>query len=109
MASVRFEYEGQISSGANSWDNDSNKRVIISLDDNDLTVNELLEEFMNFMKAIGYSFELGDRLDIVNDFKEIKTPETHVGYGAVPPQPIVDESGGVIGVAYPSATAKDPY
>jgi hypothetical protein len=78
MANVRFEYEGQVSSGGlNSWDRDSRKRVSVELDDNDLTVDEMLEEFMNFMKAIGYNFELGDHLEVVNDFK-IATRETPV-------------------------------
>ena len=95
MANVKFEYEGQVSSGGlNSWDNDSRKRVAIELDDNDLTVDEMLEEFMNFMKAIGYNFELGDHLEVVNDFK----PEKQVSQ----PQPIVDEGGTVIGVAAPT-------
>ena len=106
MSKVLFEYEGQVSSGGlNSWDRDSNKRVTIELNDDDLTVDEMLNEFMNFMQAIGYSFELGDRFEVVNDFKqtELKTP----------PQPtvedykidfskydaIVDESGTVIGTA----------
>ena len=94
MANVKFEYEGQVSSGGlNSWDNDSRKRVSVELDDNDLTVDEMLEEFMNFMKAIGYNFELGDHLEVVNDFKT--QPQSQ-------PQPIVDEGGTVIGVAAPT-------
>lgn len=106
MANVRFEYSGQVSAGGlNSWDQDSTKRVSIELDDNDLTVDEMLEEFMNFMKAIGYNFELGDRFEVVNDLKDWKnsvdtSSGSHPGYGAVPPQPIVDEGGGVIGVAF---------
>ena len=92
MANIKFEYEGQVSSGGlNSWDNDSRKRVTVELDDNDLTVDEMLEEFMNFMQAIGYKFELGDRLEVVNDFKKSESQ----------PQPIVDEGGGVIGAAFP--------
>ena len=92
---VKFEYEGQVSSGGlNSWDRDSRKRVSVELDDNDLTVDEMLEEFMNFMKAIGYNFELGDHLEVVNDFKNQKAE----------PQPIVDEGGTVIGVAHPAPT-----
>lgn len=64
---VKFEYTGRLSDGK-TWDLDSNKRVTVELEDNDLTVYELLEEFMNFLQAIGYKFELGDHLDIVNDF-----------------------------------------
>lgn len=72
MAKVVFEYEGQLSAGLDSWDNDSRKRVSVELDDNDLTVDEMLEEFMNFMQAVGYKFELGDRLEVVNDFKQVE-------------------------------------
>jgi hypothetical protein len=35
----------------------------------DATVPEVLEEFMNFLKACGYCFDIDDRLDVVNDFK----------------------------------------
>ena len=72
MAKVVFEYEGQVSAGLNSWDRDSQKRVTVELNDDDLTVPEMLEEFMNFMQAIGYKFEIGDRFDVVNDFKSSK-------------------------------------
>lgn len=97
MANVRFEYRGQLSAGLNAWDRDSNKRIIVELTDDDLSVNEMLEEFMNFMKAIGYNFDLGDHLEVVNDFKT--QPQSQ-------PQPIVDEGGGVIGMAAPLA---DPF
>ncbi len=69
MANVRFEYSGKLS-GGRFWDETSNKRVTVELDDNDITVDEMLEEFMNFMQAIGYKFELGDRFGVVNDFKD---------------------------------------
>lgn len=105
MSKVVFEYEGQVSSGGlNSWDRDSNKRVTIELNDDDLTVDEMLNEFMNFMQAIGYSFELGDRFEVVNDFKktELKTPtpqptveEYKIDFSKY--DPIVDEGGTVIG------------
>jgi hypothetical protein len=68
MANVKFEYTGKLSDGR-YFDSDSVKRVVVELDDNDLTTSEMLEEFMNFMQAIGYKFELGDRFDVVNDFK----------------------------------------
>lgn len=108
MSKVLFEYEGQLSSGGlNSWDRDSNKRVTVELNDDDLTVDEMLNEFMNFMQAIGYSFELGDRFEVVNDFKktELKTPtpsqptveEYKIDFSKY--DPIVDESGTVIGTA----------
>ena len=107
MSKVLFEYEGHVSNGGlNSWDRDSRKRVTVELDDNDLTVDEMLEEFMNFMQAIGYKFELGDRLEVVNDFKTEKKDDFKIDFSAYDaaqkaPQPIVDESGGMIGVAQP--------
>ena len=91
---VKFEYTGKLSDGR-YFDTDSTKRVTIELDDNDLSVNEMLEEFMNFMKAIGYNFDLGDHLEVVNDFKLSSTEQTAA------PQPIVDEGGTVIGSASP--------
>ena len=112
MSKVVFEYEGQVSSGGlNSWDRDSSKRVTVELNDDDLTVNEMLNEFMNFMQAIGYSFELGDRFEVVNDFKqtELKTPPQPTD-AEQKGQPIVDEGGTVIGMAAPlTKTQCDPY
>lgn len=102
MANVKFEYEGQVSSGGlNSWDRDSRKRVSVELDDNDLTVDEMLEEFMNFMQAIGYKFDIGDRFEVVNDFKTNKDEfkldfskydagTSDPNFGAVPPNPASD-------------------
>ena len=100
MPNIRFEYSGKLSDGR-FWDETSNKRVTIELDDNDLTVPEMLEEFMNFMQAIGYKFEIGDRFDVVNDFKDGNKQDqldfglnginqtdfstSDPGFGAVPP------------------------
>ncbi len=108
MSKVVFEYEGQVSSGGlNSWDRDSSKRVTIELNDDDLSLNEMLDEFMNFMQAIGYSFELGDHLEVVNDLKTEKKDDLKIDFSKYDtPQPIVDEGGGVIGVAHPPA---DPF
>ena len=39
MSKVVFEYEGQVSAGLNSWDRDSQKRVTVELNDDDLSVN----------------------------------------------------------------------
>jgi hypothetical protein len=58
----------------------------------------MLEEFMNFMQAIGYKFEIGDRFDVVNDFKEFeaqKKDELKIDFSKY--DPIVDGGGGVIG------------
>jgi hypothetical protein len=97
MANVKFEYSGKLSDGR-FWDETSNKRVVVELEDNDLSVPEMLEEFMNFMQAIGYKFEIGDRFDVVNDFKEFeaqKKDELKIDFSKY--DPIVDGGGGVIG------------
>jgi hypothetical protein len=92
MANVKFEFNGKLSDGR-FWDETSNKRVVVELEDNDLSVPEMLDEFMNFMQAIGYKFEIGDRFDVVNDFKEFEK------INKVEDQPIVDEGGTIIGMA----------
>lgn len=63
----KFEYVGRLSNGR-FFDEDSSKKVVVELNDNDMNVHELLNEFMNFLKAAGYPFDIDDRLDIVNDF-----------------------------------------
>ena len=107
MANVKFEFNGKLSDGR-YWDEDSKKKVTVELDDSDLTVDEMLEEFMNFMQAIGYKFELGDRFEVVNDFKTEVKPEKQEELKFDPKKhdPIVDESGGMIGFAskIPSST-----
>lgn len=99
MSKVVFEYEGQVSAGLNSWDRDSQKRVTVELNDDDLSVNEMLEEFMNFMQAIGYKFDIGDRFEVVNDLKTEQTPPKVEDYKIdfSKHDPIVDEGGTVIG------------
>jgi hypothetical protein len=99
MSKVVFEYEGQVSAGLNSWDRDSQKRVTVELNDDDLSVNEMLEEFMNFMQAIGYKFDIGDRFEVVNDLKTQPTQANVDDYKIdfSKHDPIVDEGGTVIG------------
>jgi len=95
MANVKFEYSGKLSDGR-FFDEDSKKKVIVDLEDSDLTVDEMLEEFMNFMQAIGYKFEIGDRFAVVNDFNEFqKKEELKIDFSKY--DPIVDGGGGVIG------------
>jgi len=74
---VKFEYTGKLYDGR-YFDSTSAKKVTVELEDNDLTVPELLEEFMNFMQAIGYNFDLGDHLEVVNDFKQVKESSFNV-------------------------------
>jgi hypothetical protein len=75
MANVKFEYNGKLSDGR-FFDDDSKKKVVVELEDSDLTVDEMLEEFMNFMQAIGYKFEVGDRFEVKNDFKDSDTKDS---------------------------------
>jgi hypothetical protein len=113
MANVKFEYNGKLSDGR-YFDEDSKKKIVVELEDNDLTTSEMLEEFMNFMQAIGYKFELGDRFDVVNDFKfDVKKDdngndlnELKIDFSKY--DPIVDEGGGVIGVAAKTEVKKVP-
>lgn len=69
MSNVKFEYNGKLSDGR-FFDDDSKKKVVVELEDSDLTIDEMLEEFMNFMQAIGYKFEIGDRFEVKNGFKD---------------------------------------
>jgi len=102
---VKFEYTGKLSDGR-FFDTNSTKRVIVELDDNDLSVPELLEEFMNFMKAIGYNFDLGDHLDVVNDFKTEQRDNFKIDFSAYDDaqkasQPIVDGDNNLNGTDFP--------
>lgn len=47
-----------------------NKTVEVSFDDQDISLDKLLEEFLQFVKACDYHFEIDDRLDVVNDFRD---------------------------------------
>ena len=69
MSNIKFEYNGKLSDGR-FFDDDSKKKVVVELEDSDLTIDEMLEEFMNFMQAIGYKFEIGDRFEVKNGFKD---------------------------------------
>lgn len=52
---------------------DNSKSVSVRFEGESLTVPQVLEEVLNFMKACGYCFEIDDYLDVVNDFKhEVK-------------------------------------
>ena len=43
------------------------KSVNVDFDGEDITVGQMLEEVLHFMKACGYCFNMDDYLDIVND------------------------------------------
>ena len=74
MSNIKFEYNGKLSDGR-FFDDDSKKKVVVELEDSDLTIDEMLDEFMNFMQAIGYKFEIGDRFEVKNGFKTSPTDE----------------------------------
>lgn len=46
----------------------NNKDITINLDRQDATVSEVLEEFMNFLKACGYCFDVNDHIEVVNEY-----------------------------------------
>jgi hypothetical protein len=71
----------------------------------------MLEEVMNFMQAIGYKFEIGDRFAVVNDFKEFEAQQKQekqesFKFDFSKYDPIVDEGGGIIGAAAKLEPAK---
>ena len=73
MPSFKFEYNGKVSNGK-VFDQDSKKKVAVELEDDDFTVYELLEEFMNFLQGVGYRFDISERLDVVKDEEETLSP-----------------------------------
>jgi len=68
---IKFEYTGKIGSGG-LFDEDSIKKVTFELDDNDLTVNEVLDEFQNFLKGVGYFFKDTQTFEIVDTSVDTK-------------------------------------
>lgn len=68
---IKFEYTGKIGSGG-LFDEDSIKKVTFELDDNDLSVNELLDEFHNFLKGVGYFFKDTQTFEVVDHTVETK-------------------------------------
>ena len=52
------------------------KQVEMSFSSTNIIVDELLEEFMSFMKGCDYCFQIDDYLEINNDFIESSTPES---------------------------------
>lgn len=41
--------------------------VIVTVDNNELTLPQLLEVFKGFLQACTFCFKIGDQLDVVND------------------------------------------
>lgn len=49
--------------------------VEFSIDDNGLTVHQLLEEFHNFLKAISYQFNLKDEIILLREDEQVVVTE----------------------------------
>lgn len=86
---IKFEYTGKIGSGG-LFDEDSIKKVTFELDDNDLTVQELLDEFQNFLKGVGYFFKDTQTFELLDHTAEAK-PEVQVPKAEVQSNSVVDE------------------
>ena len=87
---IKFEYTGKIGSGG-LFDEDSIKKVTFELDDNDLTVQELLDEFQNFLKGVGYFFKDTQTFELLDHTAETK-PEVQVSKTEVQSNSVVDEA-----------------
>lgn len=75
MAKMKFEFHGLISNSS-YYDKNSAKSVVIELNDDNLTLSEILNEFQNFLLAAGYRFPDGAELDVVNPKDDLNTDWT---------------------------------
>ncbi|MGA0857838.1 MAG: hypothetical protein ACO3P3_06715 [Candidatus Nanopelagicales bacterium] len=66
MSKITFQFEGKIENGS-FYDKNSSKKVTMELDDDNLTLHELLSEFRSFLSSVGYHFEADEYLDVTND------------------------------------------
>ena len=64
MAKMVFEFEGNVSN-SRFYDNSSSKRVTVELDDDNLNLSEVLNEFQNFLVAAGYHLD-GRTVELVD-------------------------------------------
>jgi len=87
---IKFEYTGKIGSGG-MFDEDSVKKVTFELDDNDLTVQELLDEFQNFLKGVGYFFKDTQTFEVLDHDASAKE-EVQFPKSAATPLSVVDEN-----------------
>lgn len=65
MAKMRFEFQDVITNGA-FYDKNSTKSIVMELNDDNLTLPEILNEFQHFLLGAGYHFDDGAELDIVH-------------------------------------------
>ena len=63
MSKMKFEFQGLISNSS-FYDKTSSKTVVMELNDDDLTIPEVLNEFQNFLRAVGYNFPDGAELEV---------------------------------------------
>ena len=56
MSKMKFEFQGALSNGA-FYDKNSTKSIVMELNDDNLTIPEILNEFQNFLRAAGYYFD----------------------------------------------------
>lgn len=87
---IKFEYTGKIGSGG-LFDEDSIKKVTFELDDNDLTVQELLDEFQNFLKSVGYFLKDTQTFEIIDHDASAKE-EVQFPKSAATPLSVVDDA-----------------
>lgn len=93
---IKFEYTGKIGSGG-MFDEDSVKKVTFELDDNDLTVQELLDEFQNFLKGVGYFLKDTQTFEIIDHDASVTTQtsvkeEVQLPKSAAKPLSVVDDA-----------------
>jgi len=72
MSKMKFEFQGLLSNN-DFYDKNSSKTISMELNDDNLTLSEVLNEFQNFLLASGYRFPDGAELDIVspkNDWQD---------------------------------------
>lgn len=65
MSKMKFEFQGALSNGA-FYDKNSTKSIVMELNDDNLTIPEILNEFQNFLRAAGYYFDDSAELSVVN-------------------------------------------
>lgn len=65
MSKMKFEFHGMISNSS-FYDKNSTKSIVMELNDDNLTILEVLNEFQNFLRAAGYYFDNGAELGVIN-------------------------------------------
>lgn len=56
------------------------KEVTLNFNKEEVTVPQVLEEFLNFLKACGYCFDVDDYLDVNNDFRHPALNSEHIDH-----------------------------